>query len=164
MSQGDINKLLDIWSLYQKQMAQRAGRDDVEAGPFENYQGMYSSIDDIQQGSAPWKCFQMVVEENPPFDAPEWQTTSYQVWYRDPATVISNILANPELAKDFSTTPYVQRNKQGTRQWCDFMSGNFAWRHAVSLCDPSRLLPTNCFIYMFRLKYTTRKEATLKAL
>lgn len=104
----------------------------MEAGPFKDYHGMYSSIDDIQQGSAPWKCIQTVVDKNLPLNAPEWQTTSYQVWYRDPETVIANILANPELAKDFDTTPYVCRNKQGTGQWCDFMSWNFAWRHVVS--------------------------------
>ncbi|KAF9061853.1 hypothetical protein BDP27DRAFT_1484790 [Rhodocollybia butyracea] len=133
MSQKDVNELLDIWSLFQRQRAQRSGSDDNELGPFSEYCDMYGSIDDIHEGGAPWKCFQTSLDDTLPIDAPEWRKTSYQVWYRDPNTVISNILANPELSKDFDPAPYIHRDKHGTRRWCDFMSGNFAWRHATQI-------------------------------
>ncbi|KAF5382367.1 hypothetical protein D9757_009785 [Collybiopsis confluens] len=105
MSQGNINKLLDIWSLYQQQLRQANGCTtcpESQDGPFLDHKNMYSTIDSIAEGGAIWKCMQTAVDENLSSDAPEWQKTSYQVWYRDPRT----------------------------RRWSDFMSGNFAWRHA----------------------------------
>lgn len=93
---------------------------------------MYNVIDSIVDGGAAWNCFQTVVNEHLSPDAPEWQRTSYQVWYRNPATVIANILANPEFRHDFDPAPYVHINSNGQRRWADFMSGNWAWRHAVS--------------------------------
>lgn len=104
------------------------------------------------RGGAPWKCFQTVVDDDLPIDAPEWQKTSYQVWYRDPDTVIANILANPALAKDFDRAPYIHRNQHGTRRWCDFMSGNFAWRHAVSAA---------CFSFVLLVAHAYGSESNL---
>ncbi|KAJ3858507.1 hypothetical protein EV359DRAFT_75846 [Lentinula novae-zelandiae] len=113
MSQGNINELLDIWTL--------------TGAPFDTHDDMYNIIDSIIDGGASWRCFQTVVT------APEWQKTSYQVWYRDPETVIANILGNPEFSQDFNPAPYVHLGSNGTRRWADFMSGNFAWRHAMQI-------------------------------
>ncbi|KAJ3793208.1 hypothetical protein GGU11DRAFT_749127 [Lentinula aff. detonsa] len=79
MSQGNIDKLLDIWSLYQHQISPDCTND----GPFSTHQDLYSQIDSISDGSAPWKCLQTVVDDTLPLSAPEWKKTSYQVWYRD---------------------------------------------------------------------------------
>ncbi|KAJ3980770.1 hypothetical protein F5890DRAFT_1418942 [Lentinula detonsa] len=127
MSQGNIDKLLDIWSLYQHQISP----DYMNDGPFSTHQDLYSQIDNISDGSAPWKCLQTVVDDTLPPSAPEWKKTSYQVWYRDPDQVIANILSNPEFASDFDVAPYVHLDAAGTRRWSDFMSGNYAWRHAT---------------------------------
>ncbi|KAE9387156.1 hypothetical protein BT96DRAFT_960446 [Gymnopus androsaceus JB14] len=135
MSQSNIDELMNIWFLHQQQLAHAAGSDEAEGGPFDNHRDMYTTIDDIQAGSAPWRCFQTVVDETLPRNAPEWQKTSYQVWYRDPNTVIANILSNPEFSRDFDVSPYIHTDKFGTRRWCDFMSGNFAWRHATQVYD-----------------------------
>lgn len=58
-------------------------------------------------------------------------TTSYQLWYRDPREVIHNILANPDLADGIDYVPY-HDFKDGKRRYCDFMSGDWAWRQCVS--------------------------------
>lgn len=133
MSQGDIDKLLNIWSLYERQMdetyPETAGSGT--GAPFGTHTDIYNSIDSIADGSAPWRCMQTFVDPALPSNAPEWKKMSYQVWYRDPDTVIANILANAEFAKDFDVAPYVHLDKAGKRRWADFMSGNFAWRHAV---------------------------------
>lgn len=134
MSQGDIDEIMDLWTLD----IQR--RFDVESGgPFSNHQDLLDTIDSIRSGSAPWKCLKTAVAENLPATAPEWQKTSYQVWYRDPDVVISNILANPDFSDHFDPAPYVHIGKDGKRHWSDFMSGNFSFRHAVS-----------CYPYWFR--------------
>ncbi len=123
MSQGDINALLDLWSLDMH----RHGDD----APFSNHQALYQAIDEIRMGSAPWKCFETVVPEDLGRDAPEWQRRSYQIWFRDPDVVISNILADRDFEKEFDPAPYVDLDADGQRRWSDFMSGNYAWRHAI---------------------------------
>ncbi|KAK0460894.1 uncharacterized protein EV420DRAFT_1619442 [Desarmillaria tabescens] len=122
MSQGNINELMELWTLTMLKHG--------DFGPFENHDEMYKLIDAIQQGSAPWKCFVTQVDANLPPTAPSWQCNQYQIWYHDPDMVISNILANPDFSNEFDTAPYVEVSSDGKRWWCDFMSGNFAWRHA----------------------------------
>lgn len=125
MSQPNIDELLDLWCLD----VQR--RFDGDLGPFGTHSDLLQTIDSIRDGSAPWQCFQTEIEENLPATAPEWQKTSYQVWYRDPDTVIANMLSNPDFATEFDTAPYVHIGKDGKRRWSDFMSGNYSFRHAV---------------------------------
>ncbi|KAF5373561.1 hypothetical protein D9758_000926 [Tetrapyrgos nigripes] len=126
MSQSDIDELLDIWSLSLSQHG-------AESGPFLNHEDLLEAIDNIRVGSAPWKCFETQPQAGTMQDAPEWQTTSYQVWYHDPDVVIANMLANPDFVKEFDTKPYVHLDGSGKRQWSDFMSGNFAWRHLTAI-------------------------------
>ncbi|KAJ3793943.1 hypothetical protein GGU11DRAFT_847438 [Lentinula aff. detonsa] len=136
MSQGNIDELLDIWSLYERQLAQTTGcHKHSSNGPFDNHKDLYGLIDNIVQGGASWKCFQSVVDESLPVNASEWQKISYQVWYRDLDTVIANILANPEFRNDFDVAPYVHLDSAGKHSWADFMSGNFAWRHATQIYE-----------------------------
>ncbi|KAJ3927298.1 MAG: hypothetical protein NXY57DRAFT_965615 [Lentinula lateritia] len=128
MSQTNIDELFNIWNLHQQELTKTDS-------PFENHKDMYNVIDSIVDGGAAWNCFQTVVNEHLSPDAPEWQRTSYQVWYRNPATVIANILANPEFRHDFDPAPYVHINSNGQRRWADFMSGNWAWRHATQIYE-----------------------------
>ena len=57
---------------------------------------------------------------------PEWMTTNFQLWYRNPRKVIHNILTNPALADSIDYIPY-RELENGKRCYCDFMSGNWAW-------------------------------------
>ncbi|KAE9393343.1 hypothetical protein BT96DRAFT_1051714 [Gymnopus androsaceus JB14] len=72
---------------------------DGDLGPFGAHGDLLKMIDSIQDGSAPWQCFQTEIEENLPANAPEWRKTSYQVWYRNPNTVIANMLSNPNFTQ-----------------------------------------------------------------
>ncbi|KAK0475361.1 hypothetical protein IW261DRAFT_1567756 [Armillaria novae-zelandiae] len=119
MSQGDINHLMELWNL---SMLEHEG-----FGPFQSCDDMYDAIDEIQLGSAPWKCFVCPPDLDLPLSAPDLQHQSYQVCYQDPTVVIANMLANPDFAKEFEMTPYVHLGPDGKRHWSEFMSGNFAW-------------------------------------
>ncbi|KAJ7916694.1 hypothetical protein B0H13DRAFT_2231598 [Mycena leptocephala] len=68
-------------------------------------------------------------------DAPAWARQSYEIWYRDPDVVISNMLDNPDFDGAFDTAPYVHLNPDGKRRWHDFMSANFAWRHSDKIYE-----------------------------
>ncbi|KAF8992099.1 hypothetical protein BDZ89DRAFT_1097399 [Hymenopellis radicata] len=127
MSQGDIDHLMELWDLSMKEHGGCA--------PFKDHDQMYQGIDDIPIGSAPWKCFVAPPPPDLPATAPEWKKQSYQIWYRDPDTVISNMLTNPDFAHEFDTAPYVHIGPDGKRRWSEFMSGNFAFNHATLIYD-----------------------------
>lgn len=126
MSQPDIDELMDLWFLDVRR------RFNGDSAPFAKHTDFLQTIDKIKVGSAPWQCFETAVEENLPSNAPEWQKTSYQVWYRDPDTVITNMLSNPDFSNDFDVAPYVHIDKDEKRRWSNVMSGNLSYRHAVS--------------------------------
>ncbi|KAG7096151.1 hypothetical protein E1B28_006824 [Marasmius oreades] len=131
MSQKDVDNLLDIWYL---DIQTRFGGD---CAPLSNHRHLLETIDAIKEGSAPWWCYETAIEEGLGDNAPEWKKSSYQVWYRDPDTVISNILANQDFSSEFDAAPYIHTSKDRKRRVSDFMSGNFAYRHANMILDES---------------------------
>ena len=124
MSQNNINNLLELWALSLMK------HDDL--GPFDSYKHIYNTIDATPLGDAPWKCFQAGFEEDLPDDAPSWKRRVYDIWYRDPDVVISNLLDNPDFDGEFDTMPYVHLDAESMRCWSDFMSANFPYCHCVS--------------------------------
>ena len=62
----------------------------------------------------------------------------YQLWYRDPRTVVHNILANPDFSATLDYIPY-RDFQDGKRRYCDFMSGNWAWDQCVSIPPEERV-------------------------
>ncbi|KAJ3513069.1 hypothetical protein NMY22_g15152 [Coprinellus aureogranulatus] len=128
MSQKKIDYLLELWAL------DKAKSGDL--APFSSYNEMYSAIDAISQGDAPWRSFDLSygVDEDHPADT-TWKKASYEVWYRDPAEVIANLLDNPDFDGQFDYRAYVELDKKGERRWSDFMSGNFAWRHSTQIYE-----------------------------
>ena len=124
MSAGNIDELMDIWA------TSKEVQEDL-LGPFTSHEHLYATIDSIPHGDAPWKSFTVSFVGDIQTNAPNWQTTDYEVWYRDPMTVIKNMLDNPDFDKDFDYAPFVELDSAGERRWNEFMSGNFSWRHAV---------------------------------
>ncbi|EDR02201.1 uncharacterized protein LACBIDRAFT_309800 [Laccaria bicolor S238N-H82] len=102
-----------------------------QLGPFTSYEHMYSSIDTIQLGDAPWKCFTVSYTGDVQPSDPSWKSAEYEVWFRDPEVIMTQMLDNPEFNGHFDYAPYVGLDRSGKRCWSDFMSGNYAWRH----CD-----------------------------
>lgn len=56
---------------------------------------MYSSIDVIQLGDAPWKCFTVSYTGEVQANDPSWKSAKYEVWFRDPEVIMTQILDNP---------------------------------------------------------------------
>ncbi|KAJ3999966.1 hypothetical protein F5050DRAFT_1563996 [Lentinula boryana] len=127
MSQPNIDELMDLWYLDIKT------RFKGESAPFTNHQELLEMIDSVQDGSAPWQCLETEIDKNITPDAPEWQKTSYQVWYRNPDIVISNILSNPQFSSTFDYASYIHIGKDGKRRWSDMMSGNFAYGQSTKI-------------------------------
>jgi Plavaka transposase len=64
-------------------------------------------------------------------EIPTWMLQNHKVYYRDPRQVVHNILSNVDFQGEFDYTPF-REFISGKRQWCDFMSRNWAWDQAVS--------------------------------
>ncbi|KAF8871508.1 hypothetical protein BD779DRAFT_1453918 [Infundibulicybe gibba] len=123
MSAGNIDYLMELWALSMLK--------HNDTGPFKDFEHMYAAIDSSRLGDAPWKCFTTGYSGEITENSPSWKRAEYEVWYRDPDTVIKNMLDNPDFDGQFDYTPYVSVGKDGQRRWNDFMSGNYAWKH----CD-----------------------------
>ncbi|KAF7978992.1 hypothetical protein HWV62_44259 [Athelia sp. TMB] len=142
MSAGNINELMELWAM--------SAGEHGDFSPFASFDHMYTMIDATKHGDAPWKCFSATYTGNLGEDAPSWQLAGYEVWYRDPDVVISNLLANPDYDGQFDYAPYVQLDDSGQRQWSDFMSGNLAWRHSDTIfnSDPETEGAMPCFVVL----------------
>jgi hypothetical protein len=142
MSAGDIDELMDIWAT-SKAIDDSDSDDSDEFSPFSSHEHMYATIDEIKHGDAPWKSFTISYAGHLGQDPPSWQLQDYQVWYRDPDVVATNMLDNPDFDGEFDYAPYVEVDKSGQRRWNEPMSGNFPWRHAVHFY---------CHFYIMKIK------------
>ncbi|KAK7450592.1 hypothetical protein VKT23_012902 [Stygiomarasmius scandens] len=61
---------------------------------------------------------------------PKWKTQEYEVWFRNPLSILENMLANPSFKHEFDEAPKRLKRK-GKRVYRDLMSGNWAWEQ----CD-----------------------------
>lgn len=122
-----INDLMDIWSA---SMLPHGGE-----APFATARDMYETIDTSKVGDVPWESFKLKYEGiKPAEEVPSWMDDEYEVWYRDPREIVHNILANTSFEGSVNSTPYQPFNNDGERQYDNFMSGDWAWRQAVSDC------------------------------
>ena len=122
MSQGDVDTLMRLW----------ASTTADHCAPFENHQEMLAAIDSIQEGDAPWNSFSAKYSGvHPPAKSPDWMVKEYTVYYRDPLTVMRNMIANPAFDRQFDYSPYMEF-EDGSRRRSDVMSGDWAWDQAVS--------------------------------
>jgi hypothetical protein len=121
MSAGNIDQLLQLWSA------------SGEA-PFANHTDLYDMIDAIPVGGVPWQSFSVTYTGlRPETNVPPWMEETYEVYFRDPRQLFLNMLANPAFAEDFDYTPMQVFNMNGSRRYEHFMSGDWAWKHAVRL-------------------------------
>lgn len=129
LSQSTINELLEIWT------ATVIPYDD--SPPIANHNDLHAQIDAIKLGHVPWKSYSARYRWLRPQDGlvPEWMGAEHQFWYRDPRRIIHHIFANPEFASGIDYAPH-RDFQDGERQYCDFMSGNWAWEQCVRLSLP----------------------------
>jgi hypothetical protein len=128
MSASHINDLLELWT---------ATLPSDQDPPFTDKQGLYDTIDDIELGDAPWKSFSVSFNgELHEGNTTSWKHKQYDVWYRDPHTVLHNQLGNRNFALEMDFAPKEVRDEDGKRRYLDFMSGDWAWRQAVRFRSP----------------------------
>jgi hypothetical protein len=138
MSTSNIDTLLDLWA------ANLFQHDDHP--PYADHNHLYETIDAMPLGDVPWQSFTMKYNGNlPEGPLPTWMTDEFQVWFWDPRTIVHNMLANPEFDGKIDYSPYRDFDANGERQYQDFMSGDWAWKHAVSQLEIDLTSHTHSF-------------------
>jgi hypothetical protein len=124
MSAGNIDTILELWA------ASLASHND--SPPFANHQNLYNTIDATPIAGVPWQSATLSYDGLRPEQPPSWMESEYTIWFRDPRLLFKNLLENPDFSKSFDYTPYQQYDNKGKRRYEHFMSGDWAWKQAVS--------------------------------
>jgi hypothetical protein len=103
-----------------------------DSPPFSNAAQVYDTIDKIKTGGRPWTSLKVkYTGKIPKHNVPEWMLESYELWFRDPAHVFADLLANPDFDGEWDSAPLRQYDSSGDRVWKNLMSGNWAWQQCV---------------------------------
>ena len=100
--------------------------------PMTDYRDLLQQVDSIPLGDVPWESFSLSYDNPPPKSAcpPEWKTTEFEVWFRNPREVIKGILSNPEFDGHIDYSAY-QEFEGSQHRYCDMMSGDWSWQQSV---------------------------------
>ncbi|KAJ6569998.1 hypothetical protein B0H10DRAFT_2168833 [Mycena sp. CBHHK59/15] len=130
MSAGGIDELMQNWA---------ARPESAGDPPFADHEDLYNTIDATEIGHVPWESF--TVTYNKPLllgDVTPWKTQEYIVHFRDPRKVLHQQLANPDFKREMDFAPKQVFGEGQSREYQDFMSGNWAWRQAdIIVEDPA---------------------------
>ncbi|KAF7977691.1 hypothetical protein HWV62_2942 [Athelia sp. TMB] len=130
-SEAGINTALDIWAASLLPF----GADT----PWKNADELYSTIDVIQLGDAPWKTVKVrYTGPLPAGQPPKWMTETYEFCFRNTRQVLHQQLASPNFKSKTHYVPYRQFNPQKRRVYSNLMSGDWAWKQADIIAkDPA---------------------------
>jgi hypothetical protein len=98
--------------------------------PFGDVKDLYTVIDEIKEGDAPWDSFVDQWDGEVMENMAQWKK-NYEVWFRGPLQVMENQISSPDFDGELDYAPKQLWNKAGKRIYTDLMSGNWAWRQAV---------------------------------
>lgn len=130
MSGGKVNEFMELWDEWNKAVLPD-GEGDV---PFANKDDLHATIDSITVGDILWQSFSVIYDgDRPDGEVPTWMHKKFDVWFRCPRSVLHHQLGNADFAKDMDYSPKRVFTKDRKREYCDLMSGNWAWRQADEL-------------------------------
>jgi hypothetical protein len=117
MSAGDINFILNLWA------ASLAIHDDEP--PFLTAARMYNTIDSVALGDVAWESFSLQYNGVKPAggNVPSWMEAEYDVWFRDPRTLVHNLLSNPDFNSRFDYAPFQEHTSGGVYRFQDWKLG-----------------------------------------
>lgn len=125
MSGGDITTLFYLWA------ATLTPHGDEP--PFCNSAELYDTIDATPLGDVDWESFSIKYNSEPPQgESLPWMEAEYEFWFHNPRKLVQNLLSNPDFIDEFDYMPFHEYDADGKHHFQDFMSGDWAWKQAVS--------------------------------
>ena len=130
MSAGHINLITGLWA------ASLAPHNN--SPPFENAKDLCGTIDATPLSNIPWQSFTLSYNEPPPKilepdgRVPPWTTTDYNIWFCNSHLLVQALIANPKFKGQFDFVPYQENSADSEHCFENFMSGDWAWKQAVS--------------------------------
>ena len=101
--------------------------------PWRTPKDLHDTIDEIQLGISPWKSYSIRYQGPLPAGTPpKWMTQTYELCVCDARQVLHHQFQTPDFKDKINLVPYQQFNKAGKRVFSNLMSGEWAWRQAVS--------------------------------
>jgi hypothetical protein len=101
---------------------------------------MYATIDQIQQGSNPWKTTPFNYQGCSRDDSPKWMTRSYDLVTRDIRSVLHTQIACTDFNGHWDYVPFMEFGNDGDRAWGNLMSGEWVANQAVRFQNFSTFL------------------------
>jgi hypothetical protein len=131
MSGSNIDTLMELWAAYSAlQDPNKVSSSNLS--PFSDHRNMYRTIDAIPIGGVPWQSITLSYDGPIPENSPTWMQSGHTIWFRDPRLLFKKMLENPDFHDSFDYAPYRQYDMHGQRRYENFMSGDWAWKRAVS--------------------------------
>lgn len=133
MSASNIDTLMGIWASYSAlQALEDVSESSLNLSPFSECRDMYRTIDAIPIGGVPWQSITLSYDGPIPENPPSWMKAGHTIWFRDPRLLFKKMLENPDFQDSFDYAPFRQYDAHGKRCYENFMSGDWAWKQAVS--------------------------------
>ncbi|KAF8263940.1 hypothetical protein EI94DRAFT_1703630 [Lactarius quietus] len=134
----DIQQGLDLWRV-------TVSRHHIDLNicdevPWQNAKDMYDSIDSIAIGRVGWTTHQLSYSGLQPSGiVPCWVDESYELNVWDVLSIFEEQLALKEFNSWFKYTPYEEYNENGSRMYCNLMTGDWAFREANRISQDKKL-------------------------
>ncbi|KAF8545526.1 hypothetical protein OG21DRAFT_1398356, partial [Imleria badia] len=135
-----IDTLLDIWVASLIEAGGQVLFSCHGSTRVPDHKDVYRTIDHIELRDVKWDNFTVHYTGDHPADgASPWIDNKYKVYFHNPRKVVQNILGNPNLSTEMDYCSYREfSSATNERQWCDFMSGDWAWNQAdIIVQDPA---------------------------
>jgi hypothetical protein len=105
----------------------------METVPWKLAKELYTTIDSIQDGIAPWSTYTFTYNgPKPAGSVPAWMTETYELNAWNVLHVLESQLADRDFNGLCDYIPYKEFDPQGNQVWSNLLSGEWAYREAVS--------------------------------
>jgi Plavaka transposase len=106
-SEGDINCILELWAA---QVAKHLANDDV---PWKSTGDMYMTIDQVQQGSSPWKMTPFRYQGPLPDNPLKWMAQSFKLITHDICSVLHMQITCTDFNGHWNYVPFMEFANDG---------------------------------------------------
>lgn len=128
-SKSEILEGLDLW---RAAVIKHCSEHLADAIPWRNADDLYQTIDCIQDGDAPWRCYKFIYSGPKPVNPPRWMEEAYELNARDVLLVLEQQLDTPDFHGEADYAAYMEFNANGDRVYSNIMSAHWVSREAVS--------------------------------